>query len=455
MAIRVSCPTCSKSLSAPDHFAGRNCRCPGCSTSIRLPDAAPPATQAPPVLDRHLPPQEDYGAPRPRRRRSAGIPALVWVGVAVAGVLLMLGGVSVAAWQLGLLGGNAGGLSANELRYAPDDSDVFVTLDGDAWANSKLAERVASLLQAKGDAAKQARTKYEEERIRTNEAMTKEIVPGTDLHGNDFRRLFLAYSPGKEEAVAVVALRKPTTTDALGALSPLGVKQSTVGKYTVLEAQMPGSSGAMCLVEPTTVVFANKVDALKAVLERGRAAKLSAESLRLLTGVDATKLFTLVVNAANLKAKPAAPGAANPVDLMKLVPAEWQAVTRATGLTVEIDNKTAVNASVALQCKDADDAGSLRKLIDGGLTVVRERAKQMQEQAPSSEQKATVQRGLQVLDGLQLTADGATIRGKWSVSAEQVADLIETAPEPSKLLGPGLPLMTPTAPPIGMPPKRR
>src|SRR5262249_21123907 len=53
--IKVVCPQCGHSLSAPDHFAGKIAGCPACKTKIQVPAAqgvpaqAVPTRPAPPV----------------------------------------------------------------------------------------------------------------------------------------------------------------------------------------------------------------------------------------------------------------------------------------------------------------------------------------------------------------------------------------------------------------------
>lgn len=56
--ISFACPTCRKSFSVPDSYAGRKARCKQCGTEIRVPAvapaAAPPAASKPPLRVRRL-----------------------------------------------------------------------------------------------------------------------------------------------------------------------------------------------------------------------------------------------------------------------------------------------------------------------------------------------------------------------------------------------------------------
>src|SRR5262249_28821117 len=40
MAIRFACPTCQKTLSVDEQFAGRTSKCPGCSSALTVPMSA-------------------------------------------------------------------------------------------------------------------------------------------------------------------------------------------------------------------------------------------------------------------------------------------------------------------------------------------------------------------------------------------------------------------------------
>ncbi len=39
MSIQVTCPHCSKTINAPDKFAGKSANCPGCKNAIQIPSA--------------------------------------------------------------------------------------------------------------------------------------------------------------------------------------------------------------------------------------------------------------------------------------------------------------------------------------------------------------------------------------------------------------------------------
>lgn len=57
MPIRVECPTCRKTISAPERFAGNKAKCPGCAAAVTIP-ALP--TGAPPPPPPVTPPPKPF-----------------------------------------------------------------------------------------------------------------------------------------------------------------------------------------------------------------------------------------------------------------------------------------------------------------------------------------------------------------------------------------------------------
>lgn len=47
MPLKLSCPSCQKSLTVPDQLAGRTGKCPGCGASIKVPPLPPPSVTSP------------------------------------------------------------------------------------------------------------------------------------------------------------------------------------------------------------------------------------------------------------------------------------------------------------------------------------------------------------------------------------------------------------------------
>jgi hypothetical protein len=463
MPIRVSCPSCQKALVAPDQLAGRNCRCKACSNTFRVPDLPAPEPAAPDFTA-----TTDFApAPQPAARPTAfrsknapatkkGVPALVWVGVAAFVGLILITGAGVAAWQVGIFGGGRGpgGLTATEMRYLADETDLIVTFDADALAAGKTTELVLQKLQSRGTATEKVKAKIEQQQTQFNEWARKEISPGTDMTPGDVRRVVASGSPAREEAVYVLTTRRPMNPATLTKGLPVAPKQTTVGKYNLYEGNYLGSSAAFCLVDETTLVFSNKPELLRSILERNRAAQLPAATRTLLQGVDSTKVFTLAYNAIPLIQKQAqqaqnqAPKGAMTIDLMKMVPAEWQAATRATGATMEFDVRGGLNFNCSLACKDNDDAASLRKVIDGGLTVVRERSKQQLTAAKNDQEKSQIEKGMTILDKFQIQATGVDLKASLSLTPDTLADLAEAGGNDL----PGLPFGgQPVAPPVVRP----
>lgn len=374
MAIAFACPGCGKRFKVEDDKAGRKGKCPSCQTAFQIP-AAPSrkpdeeeegfevVEEAPPrerVPSRRRPPGDDLDArardeerprrrqpveheddedeeERPRRRKkkqksSTGL--IIGLVSGAVGLLVLLG---IGILLLLRLGGSS--TVADDLKYLPENSRIFVSLNMDVVTGSDLYKRLrqeTTLLhnfdqQAAGDFAQ-------------------------DL--TEMERMTVAGSQENNALLVVVRYKKPVSLDNLAAKSKLKLNQEEdYGGYKVRHDGFQG----LAVTERRTVV-AGPVLILRTVLERkGARASLSPGLQSAFHELDFTKPIAAAMDLQSLGANPA--GGGLPFALGPKPTAAPES------FTAHVELGANASVSVALTCKGVQEAEELKKQVEKGLAM--------------------------------------------------------------------------------------
>jgi hypothetical protein len=450
MTISVACPRCQKRFAAPAQYAGRTSRCTACGTPFAIPGAVSNITTRPsPVAAPALQP----GRSRPGRSDSRK-PLLLW-GAAGAVVFVVLAGVTFAAWRIAAprKATEVGDQSADSKQapvgithYLPDETDVVLSINVESFVSGRTSENILKRLQERKGSSDQAQASYAKQVAEWQKNLQSEIKPGLGLSWSDIRSVALGGPSTRKEGIWVIKTCKPVTAKAIGDSFKLTLTSSKIGRFTVYDAKreasppQPGfhfglADGPLvfCLPDEYTIVGADKIDVLQAVLRRDGPPRVTPESDALFKRAAFGKTFTLAVNAreyqkqqAQKPKEPSKPGTTN-IDLGQMLPPEWQPLTRSKALLLEVDTGSGLDLSCELLCQDANDAASLRRVLDGGLAVLGERCKQNIEAAKGQPEEPGLQAAQTLLQRIKVGGSEDRVTAALAVEEDLLVTLIESS----------------------------
>jgi len=466
MTISVACPRCQKRFAAPAQYAGRTSRCTACGTPFAIPGTVNSGitTRPSPVVAPALQP----GRARPGRSDSRK-PLLLW-GAVGAVAFVVLAGVAFAAWRIAAprkatavadQPADSKQATVGITHYLPDETDVVLSINVESFVSGRTSENILKRLQErKGASSDQAQASYAKQAAEWQKTLQSEIKTGLGLTWSDIRRVAIGGPSTRKEGIWVIQTRKPVTAKAIGDSFRLTLTASKIGRFTIYDAKreasppQPGfhfglADGPLvfCLPDEYTIVGADKIDVLQAVLRRDGPPRLAPESDVLFKRVDFGKTFTLAVNAreyhkqqAQKPKEPSKPGTIN-IDLAQMLPPEWQPLTRSKALLLEVDTRSGLDLSCELLCQDANDAASLRRVLDGGLAVLGERCKQNIEAAKGKPEEPGLQAAQTLLQRIRVGGSEDRVTAGMAVDEDLLVTLIESSAKSIP------PLMTPATPP--------
>lgn len=376
MAIAFACPGCGKRFKVDDDKAGRKGKCPGCNAAFQIPaapprrpdddegfevveEAPPPARaearrRAPaddlddrardedrprrrrPVADEYAGDEEEEERPRRRRKkkRKSSTGLIIGLVSGAVGLLILLG---VGVLLLFRLGGSS--TVADDLKYLPDNSQVFVSVNMDKVTGSELYKRLREETGVLNNFDQQAIGDF-----------AKELT--------DMERMTVAGTAEDNSFLVVLRYKKVVSLDNLAAKSKIKLNQEEeFGGYKVRHDGFQG----VAVTERKTVVT-GPVQILRQVLERkGAKASLSAGLQPAFNELDFTKPIAVAMDLQATAANQ--PGAGLP---FALGPKPGAAPD---SFTAHVDLGTNATVSVSIACKGAQEAEDLKKGIEKRLAM--------------------------------------------------------------------------------------
>lgn len=345
MSIIFSCPSCAKTYSVPEQFAGRATRCQGCGAGLTVPQvaltAAPPA--AVPVAAPPTPawPQTADPLGRPDSGRQPWHASRMLVaGIAIAALLVVVAGGAAAFWLFGSSG-------AESMKFLPNNPNFVVSVKvDDLMASDSWKELEKTMPNFK----------------KGTEDMEKEtgLTPAAIAHV-----LMGGQGEGKEEPVVVVRTKKQVTaSDLLAKIKNGKYTEVKVNKYAMQQGEQSSYSKiapkAFCVVDAKLVVY-GRADTLRAILERDKKPELSSGLQTALKETDLTKPIAFAVDFKDIMAKANRRPSKDPL-------------SQGMGMVEALAGQATFNPdriTATALCKDAEAADNLRKLIEGGLVAAK------------------------------------------------------------------------------------
>jgi hypothetical protein len=434
MPITFSCTGCGQAYKVPDTSAGRSTKCRKCGTVVNIPMSSSIASKpsAPP------PPADDFSSfsmdapPGTKKKKKKG----------KKGKILLLFGLMFAFFGCCLLPGVGGGayyffyiLAADDgMKYLPDNPSVIASVRIQDLINSDVAAQV----------------KKEAPDFEKDSAQFKTEMAEAGLTSEDFDRMLIGYTAGTNDYSTVLILRKPIDLPKSlksGKDKDKKFKEITVGKFIVYEEETPGpnipagildgpfKNVAYCSPEPKVVIMGPS-KTVQAILTRGKKPELSETMKAAMKHADMKKTIAVAADVKAIKAK-------NPeqAGMMKM---GFEKV-EAAALTVNIKSDVVVEAT--LVCPDDATAESLRKSIEGLLTL----AKGFLEgpQVPSEAKNA--------VDAVKFTNSGNAVLANVVINGTDVAKGIgkSVGKKSVPVFQPGPQIPVGPVPPMPMPPVRK
>jgi hypothetical protein len=378
------CAHCRLGLNTPYENVGLAIQCPGCQESVMVPDpigahhrqGRPSARGA---EDR----EPDYRLPR--RRKSA-------VGLIVAltlSLLVIVGGlVGLLIWQPWA----NKTLSAEQLRFLPDESQVVATIDVQGLLASEVYHKVDEAFLKRGG-----------KRLTDIE---KDFKSWVGMGWSDLERVTVGGKMSSQQGVIVVKTRK--AVDARQILTRLNQQKDfdeiSVDGFKIFKHRnqaLQDKHPSFCVVEPTLVVFSVDLETLRRVLSRREAAVVSTDLQPVMNQTDFSRTIALAMG----KLPAGLPAGKDPSNPFAGFEGKLQ------GISLEITLGGAIDIKVSALCVDSKTA----KELNDTLTSMRTLANNLN--LPPEAKK--------ILDTMQFSYSGATFSARVSLDPDTVINLVE------------------------------
>jgi hypothetical protein len=427
MNITVTCVGCGQKLSAPESLAGRRVPCPKCKAPVDVPAAAPVGQAAPPVYTAEVVPENRSKGARPQqaalssgqnptppgqasawddllpaapvsapggpgqidlglgeplrsptKRRSIGSSQKTLVPMIAIVVLLFLVGGGIGAFMM--LSGKAG--VGSDLKYVPDDSDVVLSADISGIVNSGAGQKIKSKAGAMLDQL-------------NRQGGDSKIKP------EDVGRVTFGVNVRSKNGAGIVHFNRPVGDADFSAIAK-GEKKP-VGQYQMIVT----ADKAFCQLDPQTIVMGDEAS-LRKVLERNAPARLS-DDLATATGeADFSKAIAIALSMKSVMGAAGGMGAPG----MAMMPGGADAIR---GVALQADVGNDIRLKGALVCKDSAVADQMKQMSDGMLAGMKMNSAKMPPEASK------------ILDTLDVSRFGATVRASVTLDVDLVASMLESA----------------------------
>jgi hypothetical protein len=442
MPITFSCTGCGQGYKVPDTSAGRSTKCRKCGTVVKIPKISSIASK--PSVPAPAPPADDFSsfsvdAPpdtRLKKKKKKGkkglMLALVGLMFAFFGCCLLPGVGGGAYYYFYLLGSDDG------MKYLPENPSVIASIRIQDLINSEVATQV------KKEVPDSDKDLGEFKRDMAEAGLTSE----------DFDRVLIGYAAGTSDYSTVMILRKPIDLPKSlksGKDKNKKFKEITVGKFIVYEEETTGpnlpaglidgpfKNVAYCSPEPKVVVM-GPTKSLQAILTRGKKPELSETMKGAMKHADMKKTIAVATDVKAIKAKFPEQAAQMKMGFEKV---------DGSALTVNIQKDVVVEA--VLVCQDDASAESLRKSIEGLLTLAKGFLDNPQ--VPSEAKTA--------IDAVKFTNSGNAVFANVVINGADLAKGIGKSVGKKSVpvfqpVGPGVPVgPVPPGPPMPRPPGKK
>lgn len=365
MTIAFSCPGCGKQFKVSDNMAGRKAKCSACATVMLVPSAeafAPAPTRPVPPP----PPQEEYvtdeAAPRRRKKKKKTPTGMI---LALVGVLLATGFCCVGVGTFFGLGyfhvwdpfNLFGGLASSDLKYMPDNCQMVVVVNWDQIESSEAWKSI------KNELPPGMREEDLNKKTPIQSANLKRIVVG--IGGN-------LTGMGTPDVVGIIKTNADIGKgDLQKGLQGGQPKLLKVKDFEIYHTDQM----AICKLDDTTVLFGNKADTLKRVIERDKAPDLSDDLKAAMNQANFKKSIAFAVGIKTI-AKSTGAGArlAPPPGGRGAAPAPnpaGDAISKAEGAAGYVHLGSTIDINVTLLCADSKGAEAIVKEAKDGITKIK------------------------------------------------------------------------------------
>jgi len=357
MPISFACPGCAKKFKVPDEMTGRSTKCPQCGAGLVVPSPTAVASWQPqpvaaPPMTAPAPGQFEVAnaAPGGRRLPQVSRRMLILGGAGLLGVVL-LGTVVWGGYKL-FLGGSGLG---DEVYYLPNNCQLIVSLRPQQMVESAAWKDVRK------------------EIVEGSKDPEKDLEQLTGFSISNVQQLVLGVAMGADsnnpDVVFVVKTVNPVTAEEMKSKKGGGsIQETKVGNYTIYES-MPA---AFCVVESKLVVV-GKLDTLKKIFERNKAAELGDGLRAAIKNVDFSKSIAAALDMKESYAKLQDSSKKNGLDMDKVL--EQAGITNPMGdiegAAYEVDMGKDIKMKSVLLCKDSKTAEDMKKISDGMTTFLR------------------------------------------------------------------------------------
>ena len=421
MPIAFTCPSCRRPLNVPDAMAGRSGKCPQCKSSIMVPQRSMAMAgaisnrpmAASPMSGRYV---QTGAAPRVTGRSP-------WMKLSA---LVGLGSAATAAALVGMLflGGSG---PIDPMAYLPDNCQAVVIVRMEELINSGAFKELKTLTNDLPPPASRELTKLNETPEEVGLAFEDMVVITAGY--NVASGLDTMSEP--DNTSLVQTKNKVTADDLKGKMKKYTFTESKVGRFSVYETPaVPGKRKDMAftVLNDKNVLYGTP-SVVKKVLERNKKPELGETMQAALKDLDQTKTvgFAMTLKDLTGHAMVKKGSAAVPPNLQGFIgDLEY--------LVLHIGVATDIEISSVVKLKSDKSADDLRKLAEGGVTLVKT---QFADKLPP---EAT-----EIIDGIKMASAG----GKFTVNLPlKTASLVALAKKGPALLGPLMKGGGPPPPPM-------
>jgi hypothetical protein len=379
------CAHCRLGLNTPYENVGLSIQCPGCQESVTVPDPiASYGRQGRPAEAAVDDGGRDYRLPR--RRKST---AALFVALALTVLVIVGGVVGLLIWQPWA----NRGLSADQLRYLPDNSQIVASIDVQAILKSEVYRKVDQAFRKRGGKG-----------LGDYESDIKAMI---GMGWSDLEGVMLGGRVSDNQGIVVVKTK--TDVNARDILNRLGqaarFDEITVDGFKIFKYKetFPAKNPSFCVVEPKLVVLSVDHDTLRAVLARKRGPILAPDLQAVMQQTDFSKSIAIAMGKLPSKLGNGGPG----VQLGDLA-AKLDGIMLEIGLGGAIDIKLSILCVDSKTAKDLNDMCSNVKALAGN---VNKRA------VPPELQK--------ILDAIQFSNSGTRFSATASLDPDAIIDLAQ------------------------------
>jgi hypothetical protein len=447
MAIEFNCSGCGDVFRVADEMAGRKGKCPGCGVINQIPHVVgtasdPSARPAGDIIPRPIAHQpssvvaddteplqvgvQDVVPERSARHRQQGRlwPKLLGLGFLV----VLLGSCGVGGYFL--YGWYFSAPLSSEQKYFPNDTQIVFSVRVSQGMNSDLVKQL------------RADFKPDNKKDDPFDDSNAEKEYGIPLANID--RMTFAQAPrdkdssGGQPHVTIIRTLKPVKgSDLKSNIEGHKFEETTVDRYTIYKQDYGNS---FCVAEERIVVYA-PYNFLKQILYRGKRPELPEAMEKALKNADFTKTAAFAINVKDLlKDDTSTPLGRKPAKemggflatfLSKDDPKEKanqyeQLLDKVEALSGSAEIKSDATLTVTLVCKEASAAEDIRKILEDGLAIARDKIKDIKDDSEMPKDAL-----LEAAHNVSFTVNGNTLTAKVVLKGDPITTSFKKSVERS------------------------